>query len=258
MFELTPISALESNYIWAITSQTFPGKVVIVDPGASEPVIAFLQAQQLELAAILVTHHHYDHTNGLEALSQHSDCPIYAGAHEPVSQASVQLADGQSFQIAELGLSLTALHVPGHTDGHIAYFGHEMLFSGDTLFAAGCGRNFEGTHAQLYASLQRLAALPAETQVYCGHEYTEQNLRFGLAVEPNNQAITSKLALIEMMRSEQQCTLPSSLADEFNTNVFLRCEQDGVINAAQTWAEHALTSPEAVFGALRTWKDNFR
>lgn len=257
MFELTPIPALKSNYIWAISSPAHPGKIVIVDPGASTPVLKYLQAQQLELAAILVTHHHYDHTDGLALIKQHHNCAIYAGAHEHVNQATDHLLDLQIIHIPALDLSLTALHVPGHTDGHIAYFGHEMLFSGDTLFAAGCGRNFEGTPAQLYNSLQRLAALPAETQLYCGHEYTEQNLRFGLMVEPDNQAIASKLALVVMMRSEQACTLPSSIADELNTNVFLRCTNTNVIKATETWAQHSLNTPEKVFTALRTWKNSF-
>lgn len=257
MYELTPIPALQTNYIWAIRSPVDPKNIVIVDPGAAEPVIDYLTAQNLTLAAILITHHHYDHTDGLDALLAQYPCAVYAGSQEPVTQASHRLKDNESFLIEPLNLQLRAMHVPGHTKGHTAYYGHEMVFTGDTLFAAGCGRNFEGTPEQLYQSLLKLKSLPKETQIYCGHEYTLQNLNFALQVEPTNADILSKHKLVQIMHNDGQCTLPSSIAEEIKTNVFLRCEEESVREAASQYAKKDLTSPEQVFAALREWKNRF-
>ena len=257
MYQLTPIPALQTNYIWVIASEIYPGKVVIVDPGAAPPILEYLQREALTLAAILVTHHHYDHTDGLNAILEAHPCPVYAGDKEPIDLVTEPIADGQSFSIHALGLNFTGIHVPGHTKGHTAFYGHEMLFTGDTLFAAGCGRNFEGTAAELYHSLLKLAKLPKETQIYCGHEYTLQNLLFAAQVEPDNQDIQAKLSLVQIMNNDGQCTLPSSLAEEFNTNVFLRCDKATIFAAAEAHAGKSLAQASDVFAVLREWKNHF-
>lgn len=257
MYHLTPISALQTNYIWTITSAIHPGQAVIVDPGDAKPILEYLKAEQLALAAILVTHHHYDHTDGIKNILQAHPCPVYGGAKEPIDLVTHPIADGETFSIEALDLTFTGLHVPGHTNGHTAFYGHEMLFSGDTLFAAGCGRNFEGTPTELYQSLNKLAQLPKETLIYCGHEYTLQNLQFAEKVEPENVDIQSKLRLVQIMNSVNQCTLPTNLAEELNTNVFLRCHEPAVLAAAQAHADKRLTEPSDVFAVLREWKNRF-
>lgn len=257
MLKLIPISAFETNYIWCLSNTIQPQKVIVVDPGAALPVLNYLSANNLTLAAIFITHHHKDHTGGLAEIVQRHDCPIFAGSNEPVPLATHPVADQEIISLPELNLNFTALHIPGHTLGHTAFYGHELIFTGDTLFAGGCGRLFEGTYQQLFTSLQKLAALPKETQIYCGHEYTEANLQFGLTVEPNNQNIATKLELIKFLRTEQQCTLPSSIAEELNTNVFLRCDQPSVKAAAEKRAGSELPLPIDVFRVLRDWKNNF-
>ena len=257
MLSITPIPAFQTNYIWAITSAFSPGKAVIVDPGEAAPILDYLRSNNLELTAILITHHHPDHTGGVKEILQHYDCPVYAGSKETSAKASHRLEDGEEFSIEALNLHFTALHVPGHTKGHKIFYGHGVVFTGDTLFAAGCGRNFEGEAEELYTSLQKLAALPAETQIYCGHEYTEQNLRFGLTVEPENADIQSKLKLVSMMRAEGKCTLPSSFSEELNTNVFLRSHLPEIKAAAENYSQQNLATPAAVFAVLRHWKNNF-
>ncbi|MSP52679.1 MAG: hydroxyacylglutathione hydrolase [Gammaproteobacteria bacterium] len=248
MLKLIPIPAFETNYIWCLSNVIYPGKVVIVDPGAAPPVLNYLKTHKLELSAIFITHHHKDHTGGLAEIVQHYSCPVYA---------SPDSANQEMISVPELDLSFTAIPIPGHTLDHTAFYGHELVFTGDTLFAGGCGRLFEGTYQQLYDSLQTLAALPKETQVYCGHEYTEHNLQFGLTVEPENKDITSKLKLVKFLRAEQQCTLPSSIIEELNTNVFLRCDQPAVKAAAEKYSGERLESPVDVFRVLRDWKNGF-
>lgn len=233
---------------------------VVVDPGDAAPVLAALDAQGLRLAAILVTHHHPDHVGGVDALRGRLHGPVYGPAHETIPAPFVPLEGGQALDV--LGHRFEVIDVPGHTAGHIAYAQRDaaaapLLFCGDTLFSAGCGRLFEGTPAQMAASLARLDALPADTRVCCTHEYTLSNLRFAAAVEPANGAITAHAEHCRALREQGQPTLPSTLALERQINPFLRCGVPAVVAAAR--AEGAAANDAvAVFAALREWKNRFR
>ncbi len=233
-------------------------RAVVVDPGDAAPVRAALQARDLELAAILVTHHHADHVGGVDALRPLLRGPVYGPKHERIPGPYVPLEGGDRIDV--LGRSFEVIDVPGHTAGHIAYFSaapEPWLFCGDTLFSGGCGRLFEGTPAQMAASLTRLAALPGATRVCCAHEYTLANLHFAQAVEPGNAALADYAAWCREQRSAGRPTLPSSIAREREVNPFLRCEIPGVAASARA---HGATSadPVAVLATLREWKNGFR
>ena len=220
MITITPIPAFEDNYIWLISNRRH---AVVVDPGDAKPVIAYLEQHQLQLDAILVTHHHADHIGGVDALLAHHPCKVYAPAKESYSFAHQPVADQQTIALPHLELTLEVIGVPGHTLGHVAYYGANSLFCGDTLFGAGCGRLFEGTPSQMFDSLQKLAQLPAETAVYCTHEYTEHNLKFALTLEPNNADLIDRVEQTKSLRAAHQPSLPSSMGLELRTNPFLRC-----------------------------------
>lgn len=254
MYSVITIPAFSDNYIWLIRHEN---RCLVVDPGEAAPVLARLEALGLELDAILLTHHHKDHVGGvLELLGQFPHARLCGPKHDPMPDHQGQwLEDGD--RIDWHGLSLEIMHLPGHTLGHIAYHGNGMLFCGDTLFSAGCGRLFEGTPAQMYASLQRLAALPDDTLLYCAHEYTLSNLRFAHAVEPDNPAIQRQIGLISKLRQQGLPSLPSRLGDERHFNVFMRCEQDSVKFSAEKYALKCLENPEDTFATLRRWKDVF-
>ena len=247
-----PINALSDNYIWALVRDDY---CVIVDPGEAEPALRFIAERGLSLKAILVTHHHWDHTNGIAEVLNHSDVPVYAGANDPVAACTHPLKEGDVVSIPELSLSLQVLDIPGHTLGHIALYNDEIAFTGDTLFTAGCGKIFEGTAEQMYASLQKLKTLPEATKVYCGHEYTEANLDFALKVEPDNPAVLARAGEVAGLRMQGKPTVPASMALERATNPFLRTQEPSVIRAAEQWAGHPLMSPVEVLAALRTWKN---
>lgn len=252
-----PIPAFTDNYIWALHNGQ---QAWVVDPGDAAPVQAWLAEQGLALAGILLTHHHADHTGGVDALRQSTGAPVHGPAYEVLPEPVERLSAGQSVSV--LGHRFDVLEVPGHTAGHIAYFctnwnGAPLLFCGDTLFSAGCGRLFEGTPAQMLDSLDRLAALPANTRVCCTHEYTLSNLRFALAVEPDNAALQAHAAHCQQLRANGQPTLPSTLALERAINPFLRSREPAVIQAIQQQAPET-TEPVALFAALRRWKDGFR
>ncbi len=252
--DIYPIPALRDNYIWAIHAAD---ALVVVDPGDARPVEAEIDRRSYRLAAILATHHHWDHVNGIAALCKRHRVPVYGPGAEAIPERSVGLRDGDTVEIAELGLTMQALEVPGHTAGAIAYHGHGMLLSGDTLFTAGCGRLFEGTAAQMYHSLKTLASLPPATRVYCGHEYTERNLEFAQAVEPENSALAERLAWARARRAAGAPTVPATLQTEWDTNPFLRCRCAVVQAAAERRAGTRLEDPVEVFGVLRAWKDKF-
>lgn len=254
--EATPVPALRDNYVWLLHG-TQPERVAVVDPGEAEPVRAVLRDRSLTPSCILVTHRHWDHVNGIGDLLQEWDLPVYGPADEPVPERSRGLSDGDRLELEELGLSFDISGVPGHTLGHIAYHGHGVLLSGDTLFSAGCGRVFEGTPAQMRESLHRLRDLPGETRVLCGHEYTLKNLEFCAAVEPDNADIRAHQEWAREQRNAGAPTLPSTLEQERRTNVFLRCDQASVRAGAEDHAERPLEDADAVFATIREWKDRF-
>jgi len=235
-------------------------RAVVVDPGDAQPVMQALQQSSLQLDTILVTHHHQDHIGGVDELRDATGATVYGPAGEVIPEPYKHLSGGDSVQV--LGLDFSVFDVPGHTAGHIAFYCPDMddlplLFCGDTLFSGGCGRLFEGTPAQMLASLDQLAALPGNTRVCCTHEYTLSNLRFARTVEPGNQALQKYTSECESKRARQLPTLPSMIALERDINPFLRSRQPAVIRAVQ--AVNASARDEtAIFAALREWKNQFR
>jgi hydroxyacylglutathione hydrolase len=248
---ISAVPAFQDNYIWIIQDSKQQAATV-VDPGDAAPVIAFLKAHRLALEAVLITHHHADHCGGLEALLLYAfendperSIPVYGPANEKIVGITHTVKEGDHVDLRATGLTLHVIDVPGHTAGHIAYYGLDsestpVVFCGDTLFAGGCGRIFEGTPEQMWSSLQKLAALPDATRVYCAHEYTLSNLKFAAHALPDDQAIAQRLALVSIQRAQQQATVPSSIGIEKQSNPFLKCR-----DAMQ-------------FSVMRKQKDNFR
>lgn len=254
MLQVRPIPAFEDNYIWLVYT-TDNAAAAIIDPGDAEPVLEALRRDSLVPSAILITHHHADHTGGIAALLRRYDLPVYGPANEPIPGLSHPVHDGDHVTLAALGADFTVLDVPGHTRGHVAFYGHGMLFCGDTLFTGGCGGLFEGTPAQMHASLNKIRALPDNTLVYCAHEYTLDNLRFALIAEPGNAELAKRLEDTRERRTRGMATVPSTLGLEKRTNPFLRSDAPAVIAAAEKFAGHPLTGGAEVFGAIRHWKD---
>lgn len=249
--KISPIPAFDDNYIWLISNGQ---DAAVVDPGDEGPVLERLQQDGLRLTAILVTHKHGDHTGGVRALQQaFLGIPVYGPAHETASGVTRRVGEGD--RIAVAGAEFQVWDVPGHTEGHVAYYGEGVLFCGDTLFAAGCGRVFSGTHRQLHDSLRRIAALPPETLCYPAHEYTLANLGFAKWVEPENLDVLSREAEARALRAQGVPTLPAPLSVELATNPFLRTDRERVIRAVENYAGSPLRDGAEVFAALRTWKD---
>lgn len=250
----TALPALADNYIWALAGTN--GHAVIVDPGEAEPVLAAME-QGLRPCAIFVTHHHRDHIGAVDALAERCGAIVYAPADPRLASDGVRVGEGDVVNVSRAGLSFSVMAVPGHTQSHLAFVGEGLVFSGDTLFSLGCGRLFEGTPAQMFDSLERLAALPPETQVCCGHEYTLGNAAFALGVEPGNLALMNRAAQAREARALGQPTLPVSIGSERITNPFLRCREPQL---ALQVADHTgcdRSDPVAVFAAMRRWKDGF-
>ena len=253
-FEVVPLPAFRDNYIWTLRNRSY---AAVVDPGDAQPVLDYLQRERLELCAILATHHHPDHVGGIADLLARRAVPVYGPRGEPIATLTHPVHEGDEVEIAPLGLRLRVLDIPGHTRAHIAYYGANSLFCGDTLFACGCGRLFEGTAQQMAASLAKLAALPDATLVYSGHEYTLANIAFARAVEPGNQELAARAEREAQQRKNERPTLPSTIGREKQTNPFLRCTQAAVIAAADQYLGACAADPVQVFAAIRQWKNNF-
>ena len=255
------VPAFNDNYLWLIHDGQH---AVVVDPGAAQPILAALKAHGLTLTAILLTHHHADHIGGVPELLQHYAVPVFGPRNEAIKTITQALGEGDRFTVPGLAVQLSVLDVPGHTSGHIAYVRPAQdaepgwLFCGDTLFAGGCGRLFEGTPAQMVNSLGKLAALPDDTLVYCAHEYTLANLRFASAVEPDNPFLQERIALDSAKRENGVPTVPTTIGVEKASNPFLRYREASIVEALI--AAHKLApgaAPVAAFAALREWKNNF-
>ncbi|MES2245133.1 MAG: hydroxyacylglutathione hydrolase [Pseudomonadota bacterium] len=281
---LIPIPAFDDNYLWLLHDGR---RAVVVDPGDAQPVLRMLQDRQLQLESILVTHHHPDHTGGVDVLREATGAKVFGPARERIPQPFIPLQDGDT--VRALDLDFQVMDVPGHTAGHIAFYlaptlsasrdalppegahpawggpapdglvldGRPLLFCGDTLFSGGCGRLFEGTPAQMLASLDRLAALPGDTRVCCTHEYTMGNLRFALAVEPDNRELIGYHARCAALRDDGEPTLPTSIAQELLINPFLRTRQATVMAAARRF-DPAAHDDNTIFAAIRQWKNQFK
>ena len=257
MLKLIPIPAFADNYLWLLHDGQ---RALVVDPGDAAPVQRVLQENALQLASILVTHHHADHTGGVDALRNATGAKVYGPASENIPEPFTPLTGGDIARAMDLDFQV--IDVPGHTSGHVAYYtpdmnGKPLLFCGDTLFSAGCGKLFEGTPAQMLASLDKLAALPGNTVVCCTHEYTLSNLRFAVAADPGNSALAAYQAQCVKLREADQPTLPTSIAQELLINPFLRTRQAALISSAQHF-DAAAHDDTAVFAAIRQWKNQFK
>jgi len=258
-YAIVPLPAFNDNYIWLIRRGD---QAAVVDPGDAAPVLEYLERNRLNLCAILATHHHGDHVGGVPDLLERFSVPVFGPAGEPIDDLTRSLGDGDHVELAQFGVNFEVLAVPGHTRAHIAYYDRNhsscgALFCGDTLFASGCGRIFEGTPVQMRHSLAKLAALPGTTRIYCAHEYTQANIRFALAVEPDNPALLLRSEEVSRLRQANQPTVPSTIATEREVNPFLRWEARAVIDAAQRISGKPLTQPDEVFTAIREWKNRF-
>lgn len=252
------IPAFSDNYIWLISpvGSEAGAPCAVIDPGDAGPVEQVLSERQLKLAHILVTHHHPDHIGGVSRLVERHRPRVYGPEDSRITGLDQIVGQDDRVELQDLGLIFDVLEVPGHTRSHIAFFGDGMLFCGDTLFSVGCGRLFEGTPKQMQESLDRIAALPGGTRIYCAHEYTESNCAFALAVEPGNEILQERAFEVESLRQEGKRTVPSLLAEEKAVNPFLRTRQDAVVAAAQSRQPDA-TPGASTLGVIRAWKDSF-
>jgi hydroxyacylglutathione hydrolase len=255
MLEIEPIPAFADNYIWLLRAAGGE-RAAVVDPGDADPVIEHLRSGGLTLASVLITHHHGDHVGGLpELLREWPAAHVFGPADRRIRGLSETLGEGARVRVPGPEIELTVMAVPGHTSTHIAYYGEGMLFCGDTLFAAGCGRVFDGSVESLAASLERIAALPGETRCYCAHEYTLANLGFARWVEPDSAVLARVTAEAERLRAEHRPTVPTAVSQELAVNPFLRTAEPVVKAAAEGFAGRPLSGHTQVFSALRRWKD---
>ena len=254
MLSIEPIKAFEDNYIWLLT--TNEGSIVI-DPGESSKIKSLIDNNEIDLKGVLITHHHYDHTNGLNDLSDNGMLDIY-GPENNIVKINKRVKDSDCISI--IGLDFEIIEVPGHTLDHIAFYSFNenmpILFCGDTLFSGGCGRIFEGTHKQMYDSLNKLASLPKHTKVYCGHEYTLSNLKFAIEVDTENKDLLDEYNHVKKLNISKNPSLPSTLDKELKINPFLRCNNMSIRNKINK--EFNVSGDDfEIFTALREWKDNY-
>lgn len=268
---ITPIKAFSDNYIWAITKEktnkaTDTNTLALVDPGDASVCIDFIENNQLILNAILITHHHADHTGGIAALityCQKNQWPltVYGPANEKIPHCDVKLIENNTVNLTALNIELQVIDLPGHTAGHIAYYVNDsikpLLFCGDTLFSGGCGRLFEGSAQQMLNSLSKLADLPENTQVYCAHEYTQANLKFALTVEPKNEALIDYNKKVNQLRAKDQATIPTSIKTEKQINPFLRSKEPSIQTSAINFDGSTQATSLGAFTTIRRWKDQF-
>ncbi|MGY8869280.1 MAG: hydroxyacylglutathione hydrolase [Pseudomonadales bacterium] len=257
MFTVLPLPAFDDNYIWMLTSTDYSG-MVVVDPGDADVVIKAVNDTNTPLIAILLTHHHGDHTGGVKQLVELYSVPVYGPHNSPFKGISHPLKDSE--QITLLGETMTVKEVPGHTLDHICYFKSTetpQLFCGDTLFLAGCGRLFEGTAEQMLKNMDYFKTLPLETSIYCTHEYSLANLAFASAVEPHNLDISATINRCKQLREQNIPTLPSSISQELMINPFMRSQEETVKEAAQSYIKSNINNELEAFTAIREWKNNF-
>nr|WP_297347503.1 hydroxyacylglutathione hydrolase [uncultured Glaciecola sp.] len=255
MNNIFAIPAFSDNYIWCVHDTKH---AVVVDPGDAKPVIKTLKEKQLTLTSILITHHHHDHTGGIEELvSAYPGVKVYGPKNPLIEGIDLRLSEGESLSLSNPELDLNVLETPGHTMDHIVFYNNELMFCGDTLFSAGCGRMFEGTPEVFYHSLQKLTHLPEQTKVYCTHEYTLANLAFAMHVDPENTALQDYQSWANKQRASDQITLPSSIAEQKKINPFLRCTNKSIKQNIENIMNLSADSEVDVFAALRSCKDNF-
>ncbi len=256
MIKIEAIPILQDNYVWAIHNGE---KAIVVDPGEAGPILTWLKNTDVNLEAILITHHHHDHVGGINGLIEGTRIPVYGPARNAAK--TIPVSDEETLTINGIDLIFKVIYTPGHTLDHVCYLARDTqndahhLFSGDTLFSCGCGRLFEGTPTEMYRSLTRLAQLPAATQVYCAHEYTLANISFALEVEPDNQDLQARHLEALALRKQGNSTLPVLLGTECNTNPFLRCDLNNVVDAASQHQKKPLRPGAETFAAVRAWKD---
>jgi hydroxyacylglutathione hydrolase len=250
MLNIIPIPAFNDNYIWLLHNKRY---AVVVDPGDAQPVIETLKKLELTLSAILITHHHSDHIDGVKALLAYQTAPVYAPQYETFNFQHIKLTEGDEINLPDIKQSFHIMWLPGHTLGHIAYVSDTYLFCGDVLFSAGCGRLFEGTPAQMFHSLQRLKLLNSNLEVFCTHEYTAENIAFALTLEPDNADLINRGNQVRDLRSNQQPSLPSTISLELKTNPFLRCNQATIVKNSQAENDDELS----VFTAIRTLRNHY-
>jgi hydroxyacylglutathione hydrolase len=261
LHSVTAIKAFNDNYIWAISNKK-NNKIALVDPGDAQVCIDYIETNNLVLSAILITHHHRDHVGGIKTLldyAKENACPItvYGPAHENIDLLDVKLEEADTVSLTDLSIAFTVFDLPGHTKGHIAYYNNEAVFCGDTLFSGGCGRLFEGTAKQMHQSLTKLASLPDNTLVYCAHEYTQANLSFALAVDPNNTRLHSYAEKVNLLRQNDESSIPSNIGLERQINPFMRCHEEDIKLSAQHHSNTCQANDVEVFSVIRAWKDNF-
>ncbi|MGO2013204.1 MAG: hydroxyacylglutathione hydrolase [Pseudoalteromonas sp.] len=261
MVQVKAIKAFSDNYIWCITKQD-NNQAWVVDPGQSAPVLEYLNQAGLVLAGILITHHHYDHTDGVaDLLECFNDIPVYGPKNSPFKGITKPLIEDDVVEV--LDTQFKVITSAGHTLDHICYLHNDLAFTGDTLFSGGCGRLFEGTPAQMYHSLNKLKQLPSDCKIYCTHEYTQANLKFALAIEPNNSALIEYNEWVTARRQQNEITLPTSISQEIKVNPFMRSDLSKITeNIPAKYNQHTESSlqksePWHNFASLRSYKDHF-